>query len=528
MNFNRRVFLRQVGWGAAGAGFLPLWPGGMRAQTATGAGLPRSTPEAEGVSTAGILAFLDAIAAAKHELHSCMLVRHGRVVAEGWWAPYGPAFNHTLYSLSKSFTSTAVGFAVAEGRLKVTDRVVSFFPEEVPASVSDHLAALRVRDLLTMSVGHEKEPNPLMVAQQNWVRTFLAQPLVNRPGTVFLYSSAATYLCSAIVQQLTGQRVSEYLTPRLFAPLGITGATWETCPLGRDTGGWGLSVPTEALAKFGQFLLQQGRWNGRQLLPAAWIEEATGFQIQQTEPAKHSRPDWFKGYGYQFWRCRHDAFRGDGAYGQFMVVMPKQDAVVAITAETSNMQGVLDQVWEHLLPAMQPQPLAADPTAQATLRRRLAGLALALPEGATSSPLAAKVAGRVFGFEPNELGLESAQFEFARTAATVRFRAAGREHVITGGVAAWERGETGLPGTPPRLIPRGASKSGVKEKAATAVAWRDESTLEWRLRFYETAHHDTILCRFGTDTLEVSFLSSLAKLRGGKEPRPVLQGRVGT
>ena len=316
-----------------------------------------------------------------------MLVRHGHVVAEGWWSPYGPQFNHTLYSLSKSFTSTAVGFAVAEGKLRVDDRVVSFFPNDLPDNVSDHLAALRVKDLLTMSVGNAKEPTRPMVEQQNWVKAFLAWPIPNPPGTQFLYNSAATYMLSAIVQQVTGQKILDYLQPRLFEPLGIHGATWETCPRGINVGGWGLSIQTEGLAKFGQLYLQKGAWQGRQLLPAQWVEEATTFKIQQPLPAKPSRPndqnDWLQGYCYQFWRCRHNAFRGDGAFGQFMIVMPEQDAVVAITAETSDMQGELDLVWDHLLPAMKAQPLPRDRQSEARLQQTLASLTLAPPHRTT-------------------------------------------------------------------------------------------------------------------------------------------------
>ena len=361
--------------------------------------------------------FLDAVQRSKPELHSFMFVRHGHVVAEGWWSPYGPQFNHTLYSLSKSFTSTAVGFAVAEGKLHVDDRVVSFFPNDLPENVSEHLAALRIKDLLTMSVGNAQEPTRPMVEQQNWVRTFLAWPIPNPPGTQFMYNSAATYMLSAIVQQVTGQKILDYLQPRLFEPLGIHGETWETCPRGINVGGWGLSIQTEGLAKFGQLYLQKGAWQGKQLLPAQWVDEATTFKIQQPLPAKPSRPndqnDWLQGYCYQFWRCRHNAFRGDGAFGQYMIVMPEQDAVVAITAEVSDMQGELDLVWDHLLPAMKAQPLPRDRPSEAQLQQTLASLTLAPPTGQSSSPTAASISGKTFNLDSNELGLQSASFAFS-------------------------------------------------------------------------------------------------------------------
>ena len=340
--------------------------------------LPRSTPEAQGVSAAGILDFLDAVERENFELHSLMMLRHGKVIAEGWWEPYGPDFVHTMYSMSKSFTSTAVGFAVAEGKLSVEDKVVSFFPDDLPEKISENLAAMRVKDLLTMSTGNEKEPTQVCVKTENWARTFLAQNIAHAPGTQFMYNSAATYMCSAIVQKVTGQTVLDYLTPRLFVPLGISGMRWETCPRGINTGGWGLSIQTEGLAKFGQFLLQKGKWNDKQLLPAKWIDEATTFKIQQPGGDKKDRPkaqnDWLQGYGYQFWRCQGTAFRGDGAFGQYTIVLPEQDAVIVMTSENIIMQGQLDLVWMHLLPALDAQaPQAAGLSRLKTLMRSSAG-----------------------------------------------------------------------------------------------------------------------------------------------------------
>jgi CubicO group peptidase (beta-lactamase class C family) len=276
-----------------------------------------------------------------------------------------------------------------------------------PPTVSENLAALRVKHLLTMSVGHAADSTPIITKEQNWVRAFLALPIANPPGSAFLYNSGATYMLSAIVQKLSGQKVVDYLRPRLFEPLGIEGMTWETCPRGINTGGWGLSVPTESLAKFGQFYLQKGVWNGQQILPVAWIEEATTFKIQQPPPQDKSleeaklTSDWHQGYCYQFWRCRHNAFRGDGAFGQFDIVMPDQQAVVAITCETSNMQVELNLVWDYLLPAMKDHPLPADEPSQDRLRQKLAALALPWPEGKADSPLAAKISGKTFKTESN-------------------------------------------------------------------------------------------------------------------------------
>lgn len=518
----RRIFLQQL---ALGAGTLVFTaPRFQLAWAKENLGLPRSTPEAEGVASGAIQAFLDGLAAAKQEMHSVIIARHGRVIAEGWWAPYEAKLRHTMYSMSKSFTSTAVGFAVAEKKLTVEDRVVSFFPKDLPETVSDNLAALRIKDLLTMSVGSAREPTHDMVKEQNWVRSFLGHSITHAPGSVFMYNSAATYMCSAIVNEVTGQTVLDYLTPRLFEPLGIEEPAWEACPRGINTGGWGLSVQTEGLAKFGQVLLQKGKWQEREIIPASWIEEATAFHIQQPAPAKPARPketnDWRQGYGYQFWRCQHGGFRGDGAFGQYTIVLPEQDAVIAMTGEASNMQAQLDLVWEHLLPAMKPAPLPTDSAAQTRLKMTLEGLALPLPKGQPTSPAAERVSGKTFRLEASDLGLESVLFTFGKDSALVAFQAGQDTHRISCGFDKWVRGDTALPSTPPRIIAGGTPAPGTEHPLVACGAWKDERTFEMKWRYYETPHHDTVTCTFDGDKVQIALVPSVG--RAGK--RPVLQG----
>ncbi len=528
MSSSRRLFLKQLGLGAGGLVFLSSH--GLLAKE-TIAGFPRSTPEAEGVSSSGILAFLEELQNTKHEFHGLVIARHGKVIAEGWWAPYAPTLRHTLYSMSKSFTSSAVGFAVAEGKLKVDDLVLSFFPEDRPAEVSANLQALRIRDLLTMSVGSDKEPTHDMVKEENWVRHFLGHSITHAPGSVFLYNSAATYMCSAIVQKVTGQKVIDYLTPRLFEPLGIEGATWETCPRGINTGGWGLSVPTEALARFGQLYLQKGQWNGRQILPQKWVEEATAFHIQQPSPEKPARPaetnDWLQGYGYQFWRCTHGGYRGDGAFGQFTIVLPEQDVVIAIQSESPNMQGQLDLVWQHLAPAFTSDPLPAEPVRQERLRRMLTSLALPLPPGKKTSPTSASINAKTFQLEKNELGLENVAFTFDENGVATTWHAAGVEHTIRCGFGQWQSGETALPGTPVRLISGGAPPAGTLHPVTSAGGWTDDQTLRLKWRYIESPHHDNVVCRFDGDQVQITFTNSIAAMAGkSKDERPVLQGKL--
>ena len=297
--------------------------------------LQRSSPESQGVSSAHVRAFVEAANQNVHDMHSFMLLRHGQVVAEGWWAPEAAEKPHILWSLSKSFTSTAVGLAASEGKLDIDDKVLSFFPEETPPEPSENLKAMRVRDLLTMSTGHEKQP--ALTEDGVWTRQFLTQPVPHKPGSTFRYNTPATYMQSAIVQKVTGQTVVDYLQPRLLDPLGIAKPTWEASPQGISIGGYGLYVRTEDIAKFGQLYLQKGKWNGKQIIPADWIAQATSKQVDNDKAPSARNPDWRQGYGFQFWQCRYGAYRGDGKDGQFCIVLPEQDAVIAITAKTRNM-----------------------------------------------------------------------------------------------------------------------------------------------------------------------------------------------
>ncbi len=526
LQVSRRTFLRSVGVGASALTLNWLGTPGLHAAQFRRGQLPRSTPEAQGISSERVLGFVDAVNTSKHEFHSFMLLRHGHVVAEGWWHPYRPRAPHMLYSLSKSFTSTGIGFAVAEGRLTVNDPVIRFFPKEVPEEISEHLSALRVKDLLTMAVGHAQDSTGSLWAEENWVRKFLSLPIPNAPGSAFLYNSGATYMLSAIVQEVTGQQLLAYLQPRLFAPLGIEGVSWETCPRGINTGGWGLKIRTEGLAKFGQLYLQRGTWNGKQLLPASWVDEATSFKIQQPAPdlerAKQTS-DWHQGYCYQFWRCRHNAYRGDGAFGQFLIVMPEQDVVVAITSETSNMQGILDLVWQHLLPGMEASPGATTQN-ESALRRRLDGLALLPPSGQKSSPRARQVSGKIFSIHNNPGGVESVSLTFHRGACVFALKDQKGEYRVSCGLGRWVEGDTAMPGEPPRLT-RG--KPPPSSRVAATGVWSDPNTFQMTWRFYETPHHDTVTCRFESGQIRVEFLDSMAEMSAErKDRRPALEGQL--
>lgn len=312
--------------------------------------LPRSTPESAGVSASRVTEFCDALGAFGG-VDSVMVLRHGAVIAERWWGAATPERPHILHSISKSFTSTAAGFAVTGGLLSLDDRVAELLADELPVDFEPAVRRITVRHLLTMTGGWDEEAMPQHERRltSSWVTNILGKPLPHEPGSQFVYNSGSTYLVSAIIQKLTGERVVDYLRPRLFDPLGIGATAWPESPQGVTTGGWGLRLTTEDLARFGRFCLGEGSVDGVQLISADWMREATSFKVPNARPLNN--PDWSLGYGYQFWRCQNGAFRGDGAHGQLCVMLPEQDAVVVVTADLEDMQGELDVIWRHLLPA---------------------------------------------------------------------------------------------------------------------------------------------------------------------------------
>ncbi|GEO10797.1 serine hydrolase domain-containing protein [Segetibacter aerophilus] len=470
--------------------------------------LQRSTPEAEGMSASAISAFLDSIATSKHEFHSFMLIRHGKVIAEGWWNPYRRDLRHSLYSLSKSFTATAVGFARAEGKLSLTDKVVSFFPTQMPDTTSEYLKQLTLKDLLTMSVGQEPDPTGIVVQDTNWVKRFLTIPIKYQPGSKFLYNSTATYMLSAIVSKVTGQTVLDYLQPRLFEPLGIAKPDWEESPQQVNTGGWGLRLRTEDIAKFAQLFLQKGNWNGKQVLPQGWVEEAsTAHIIQHPDYPQEKREasDWEQGYGYQMWRCRNNAYRGDGAFGQYAIIIPDQDVVIAITSETTDMQGELNLIWKILLPVMQKGTLPANAAADAELNKKLAALALPVKKDVIAPSL---TEGKTFSIEPNAQNIKSLQFKFQNKVCEVIVKRDNEVYPISFAANTWQQGETKLKG--PYLV-SGARNSlaGLPPfKVAGEYTWIDANTLELVLRYIESPHTQTMLCHFSGDNITVDLKRS--------------------
>jgi CubicO group peptidase (beta-lactamase class C family) len=468
--------------------------------------LPRSTPQSEKVSSQSILDFISAIESSKHEVHSMMVLRHGKVVAEGWWNPYKPELKHTMYSVSKSFTATAIGFAVAENKLKVTDKVISFFPESLPKTISPNLFKLEIKDLLTMSVGHERSFNQEIFTTKDWIASFLEMPIANEPGTKFLYNTSASYMLSAIIQKVTGQTLLEYLEPRLLKPLGITGLDWETDLQGIQVGGWGIRVKTEDMAKFGQLFLQKGKWNGKQILPESWIEEASTMKILQeldASPEKIASNDWIQGYAYQMWRSRHNSYRADGAFGQFILILPELDAVIILTSETNDLQGLIDLVWKNLLPAFDE---SSDKDAE--LKKRLSELSLKPLNSDPNAAFEKTLSGKTYSITSKVDKVNAFALSFQDGLCLLNLVQGPDSYKLIFGSGKWILDETERVG--PNLFTFAQNQQVGLEpfKIAGSYAWIDLDTIELHLRYIESPHTEIIRVKFEGQKAIISFVNS--------------------
>lgn len=365
--------------------------------------LPRSTPEAEGVPSKAIMALFDSLTTLpRTDIHSVMVIRHGKVIGEIYPAPFAPEYSQTVYSCSKTFVGAAVGLAIAENRLALTDRVVTFFPEFLPDSISGNLAAMTVHNLLNMSSGITPDWD-MRSYHTDWIRVYLSKP-VKTPGKQFEYDSMSAYVLSAIIQKVTGMTLLDYLKLKLFTPMNITDVAWEVSPEGFNTGGWGLYIQSESLAKFGLLLLNRGVWEGKQILPASWVEQMTKKQMDTYDD---------ESYGYLLWLCEYPgSVCIDGALGQYVMIIPDKDMVVVIT-ECTLINGRTQRrlVWNRLLPQVEDKPLNPGKDYK-LLRKKQDTYLLPVVEGIKNSPVSGNYTGGRITLESNKYGWQSLSLQF--------------------------------------------------------------------------------------------------------------------
>ena len=481
---------------------------------------PRTTPEAVGIPSASVEWLLDRLEEGWTEPHGLMIMRHGKVCAEGWWAPYASGIRHGLQSHTKTYAATAVGIAYTEGLLKLTDRIVDIFPDEIPEKPSENLKKLTVRDVLCMGCGMDTMPRP----SKDWIREFLATPVNHVPGTTFMYNSTGSTFLGAIVRKLTGLGLHDYLKPRLFDKIGIDAENlrWITMPDGMEIGGGGLFATTEDNLRLMKLYADGGVWEGERILAEDYVKLATSKQNDSATERAVNPPaeDNFVGYGFQIWMCRpKGVYRADGAMGQFTIVFPERDMLLAITENASGSTGgampqkALDTIWEWLdsLPRPETEILPEDPEASAHLARRMQMLALPAPRRSPESPLQEKINGSTYAVtdgyfaladagmvrfmsgEDRPGGAKALSLTFAENACTLTCLVDGKPQSLTAAMDG-TRLRNELPGMPSIALCSGC--------------WEADNVFRLRLRMVETCNETSITFTFSGDQAQVETCSN--------------------
>ena len=374
-----------------------------------------SSPEATGISSAAVAAFFRRLADMEYNLHGVAVLRDGALVAEGYTPPHHKDKLHLMYSQSKSLTSLAVGFLIDEGKLALDSKIADFFPEFVTEHTHPWLLETTVRHMLMMTDPHSfttyaPEQGPVLAS--GWAKSWFDIPPSHRPGRVFHYNTSCTYMLDVVIEKLAGMPFMDYLRPRLLDPIGVSkNAFCGAGPDGYSAGGSSVCCTARDMALVGQFCLQLGEWEGKQLLSADYLKAATSRQIDNTfNDDLHGDVETHQGYGYQMWQIRHGGFLFFGLHTQLTICLPCQNLVVAITGDTpceTAVPRLLDAVYTHLLPACGDVPLPEGAAALADLR----ALTEALPAGRFArGNMTQSMAARTYRFGNNETGVSVLTF----------------------------------------------------------------------------------------------------------------------
>lgn len=362
-----------------------------------------ATPEEVGVSSQDIIDYIDELEKSETEMHGLMIMRHGKMITQGWWAPFGPNIRHGLQSHTKTYAATAVGIAYTEGLLKLDERLIDIFPDESPAEPSENLKLLTVRDVLCMGCGMDTMP----FNSVDWIKEFMHTPVNHKPGTTYMYNSTGSTMLGAIVRKKTGLGLHEYLTPRLFNKIGIDpdNLRWMCMADGMEIGGGGLFATTEDNFRLMKLYADGGVWEGERILAEDYVKLATTNQNDSaTESINNPEAsDNFLGYGFQIWMCKpENAYRADGAMGQFTIVLPDQDMIISITETAVGAhwaQSTLDITWKFVEKVVAQDKLEANEEAYNFLLNKLSRLNVGNPKCQPFSPLVEEISGKSYKLE---------------------------------------------------------------------------------------------------------------------------------
>ncbi len=494
----------------------------------------RVTPESVGIPSELIQKLIDQLESGFTEPHGLMIMRHGKVCAEGWWSPYAPGIRHGLQSHTKTYAATAVGIACTEGILTLEDRIIDIFSEEAPENPSENLKKLRVRDVLCMGCGMDTMPAP----SKEWIREFLATPVNHEPGTTYMYNSTGSTLLGAIVRKLTGLGLHDYLKPRLFDKIGIDADNlrWIYMPDGMEVGGGGLYATTEDNLRLMKLYADKGVWEGERILSEDYVKKATTLQNESATEANNNpmAKDNHLGYGFQLWMCKPDGvYRADGAMGQFTIVVPDRDMIIAITENAAGAhwaQTTLDTMWEFLSELPDVDRLPENKEASEKLARRMSMLALPAAKYAPYNGCSALINNlsylvREEGFILNRSaamvsmfmggtklpkGIEEFHFHFVADGCTLHYLQEGESKSV----------EIGMNGDYRRNI----FINNAVSVALMSGAWISKDTFQLTTRWVETCNQQKINFTFREDTViieeegeESLFLRKMPKVTAYKK-----------
>ncbi|MBN2238809.1 MAG: serine hydrolase [Dehalococcoidales bacterium] len=485
--------------------------------------LERVNPAEVGLSGNAILNYLEKLQACGTEMHGLMIARQGKICAEGWWKPYSPGLIHTLASLTKSYVVTAMGILVFEGRVSVDEKIIDILSEYMPEHISDNLRALTIHHMLCMGAGNDTMQDR---TRPGWLHDFFASDFANPPGSRFYYSGVITSVLGAVIRKKTSLGLMEYLKPRLFDKIGIDAGRlkWIEHPDGLEYGGGGLFARTEDNLRLGQLYLNGGIWNGERIISKEWVKAASSKQIDNDneKPADNR-----VGYGYQMWMCRPSGvYRFDGAKGQFVIVVPRLDMVIAINqmSEQPVTQKTLDITWEYL------EEAEGSDSGDARLAAMMKSLSLPRTESGGTPPQDRFTKDRTFQFDENDislfpgdlrmlsyktpLGIEQIGFSEKRGEIIAEIRSDGRLFLLHISLDGIDR------------LSNFHVADDLPEMVYASGLWMDDNTLQVTLRYLETPFTVPVVIKRHQNGIELSTSPERLPQALFPEARPVKDTRI--
>ncbi len=375
----------------------------------------KTIPETVGISSQNILDFLHELEEYNICMHSMLLIRHDKLIAETYYAPYTAITLHRMFSVTKSFTALAIGLLSEEGKLDLNDRIIDHFPEKLPKKVHPYIEQITIKDMLIMATAHErttfKRSN-----DPDWVRSFFVVEPSHLPGTIFSYDTSSSHTLAALVEKLSGMSLLDYLRTKFLDKLDFSPHAYITTdPMGIATGGSGLMATPMDLAKVAWLVMRNGQYQGETLLPPQFLAAATSKQIDTS--VRGGNIDEKQGYGYQFWRVRNNGYAMFGMGGQLAVCFPDYDLLLITTADTQEnpcgVPTIFDAFFNNILANIANEPLKQDVFAYSQLEKELAESEIKPLVGRENQDLVAKINQQTYEIDPNSMGLEQLRFEFS-------------------------------------------------------------------------------------------------------------------